>query len=139
MSYHTNLFTLQLLKDAPLEDLEPADASAEETDLDPGRWWICRICGRPIARSLDRISVGGRHAHVEANPEGVVFHIGCFSQAPGCLPAGQRHDYWSWFPGHRWQAALCAGCGEHLGWFFSGESDFVGLIFDRIALKEEDA
>jgi hypothetical protein len=39
----------------------------------------------------------------------------------------------SWFPGFVWEVALCAACKTHLGWAFHGESDFLGLVLDRLA------
>ena len=69
-----------------------------------------------------------------ANPYGVVFAIGCFSGAPGCAAVGAPSPDFSWFPGTRWQVAVCAACGLHLGWRYAGgpEGGFYGLILDRL-------
>ena len=66
------------------------------------------------------------------NPEGTVFVIGCFAQAPGCVAIGAPMLEWTWFPGCRWQVALCRACGEHLGWRYTGADTFHGLILERL-------
>ena len=38
----------------------------------------------------------------------------------------------TWFAGFRWQVALCDGCGGHVGWWYLGDSSFVGLIATRL-------
>ena len=68
------------------------------------------------------------------NPGGVEYVIAGFREAAGCAAEGERSDYWSWFAGFAWQAAVCRGCGAHLGWSFTGESDaFYGLILERLS------
>ncbi|WP_309894379.1 hypothetical protein [Archangium sp.] len=47
-------------------------------------------------------------------------------------PASPPSAEASWFPGFVWEIALCAACGTHLGWCFHGESDFLGLVLDRL-------
>jgi len=59
---------------------------------------------------------------------GIKFNFGCFQKAPGCSALGIATDEYTWFSGYKWQLAVCAGCGEHLGWLFRGESGFYGLI-----------
>jgi hypothetical protein len=85
------------------------------------------------------IAVSGSHEHVFRNPEGLSFRIGCFASAAGCVAVGPRSSYWTWFPGHSWQVALCAGCRTQLGWRFSGERPFHGLILDRLVELVADA
>ena len=38
----------------------------------------------------------------------------------------------TWFAGHEWSFCQCDRCGQHLGWFYSGQHEFAGLIKDRI-------
>jgi hypothetical protein len=38
----------------------------------------------------------------------------------------------TWFPGHAWSYCVCNNCGQHLGWYYDGQSVFVGLIKGRI-------
>ena len=78
--------------------------------------------------------VQGSHEHRFMNPAGLVFHFGCFAEAIGCLIVGPDSLEYAWFPGFAWRYALCASCGEHLGWQFrNGETDrFFGLILNRL-------
>lgn len=98
-----------------------------------GRALLCRACGLPITRASVAIPKNGAHEHTFFNPAGIVFLLGCFARAPGCLVHGPPSTEFSWFTGHCWQFATCAGCLGHLGWFFSGAEDsFFGLILDRL-------
>ncbi|MEJ5358272.1 MAG: cereblon family protein [Desulfobacterales bacterium] len=107
---------------------DPARLALEEP------WIRCRACGAGIARPVDRIAVGGRHRHRFANPYGIVFEIGCFAAADGCVPVGTPTEEFTWFSGHRWQVALCAACRTHLGWRFApaAGNGFFGLILERL-------
>jgi hypothetical protein len=98
---------------------------------------VCARCGAQLTDASQRIAVLGQHQHTFFNPAGVVFHIACFASVPGCRGLGPFSDQFTWFPGHRWQIALCAGCGEHLGWHFEGGATFTSLIEARI--READA
>jgi hypothetical protein len=119
-----------------LPEREAGDASEEA--VDEGRILVCRECRLGIASTADRIAVGGRHRHVFFNPAGLVFELGLFSSAPGCVPVGPLVGEFSWFPGHAWRICLCARCAAHLGWLYlSGASTgfptgFHGLILDRL-------
>jgi hypothetical protein len=95
----------------------------------------CAQCLWPVTFPRDRRSVGGAHRHVFANPHGLVFEIGCFARAPGCVPVGPDTPDFSWFPGTTWQVASCARCGLHLGWRYEGHPEldrFHGLILPRL-------
>jgi len=103
-----------------------------------GRKLVCAACGYPITSEADRIEIVGSHRHTFANPHGFVYHIGCFSQASGCLSIGAPSMEFAWFAGHSWQVAICGRCGVHLGWAFRSEHrSFHGLIVDKLA--EDDA
>jgi hypothetical protein len=68
------------------------------------------------------------------NPSGHEFTIACYARADGSGSFGERETFWSWFPGHAWQIAVCGACGTHVGWRFFGETNaFVGLVVDAIA------
>lgn len=99
---------------------------------DPEAPLCCARCGHPVTRERHRIPVSGRHTHTRVNPSGFVFHFGCFAQAEGCVLEGPPIAEETWFPGFRWQIALCASCRVHLGWAFRGEGDFFGLLLDRL-------
>ncbi len=108
------------------------DADVEE-DESPERSIRCRACGSEVTASRYSTERAGGHRHAFFNPHGLLFEIGLFSQAPGCLVAGRPTDEFTWFPGYLWRHALCAGCGAHLGWRFdSGDDGFFGLVLNRL-------
>ncbi len=115
-----------------LPEAGPGPGAAQRPAEEP--WIRCRACGAGIARPADRIALGGRHRHRFANPYGIVFEIGCFGAADGCLAVGNPTEEFTWFSGYAWQVALCAACRTHLGWRFSatGGSRFFGLIVERL-------
>lgn len=80
-----------------------------------------------------RQEIDGAHQHTFFNPAGIVFEIGCFTQANGCMAAGPPSTEFSWFKGFAWRYVLCSGCFTHLGWLFeSSQSSFHGLILKRL-------
>ena len=99
---------------------------------------VCRRCGHEITAQNERVIRDGAHAHTFANPEGIVFDIGCFREAWGCGVVGPSSSEFTWFPGTEWQIAVCTHCLAHLGWRFlsADSSDFHGLILDRLASKD---
>jgi hypothetical protein len=102
----------------------------EETDRD---FIYCGTCSNVLARSSDRIDIGGSHDHHFSNPFGIRFHVGCFAQALGCTISSDPVAADTWFAGYQWQIASCADCRAHLGWYFDrAEEYFYGLILDRI-------
>ncbi len=114
----------------PVKQSEHEPASIEELE----HWLVCIHCGGGITRPSSRISVDGGHRHTFANPHGIVFEIGCFAEAEGCLAIGEATDDFSWFRGYKWRIAICSRCSVHLGWRFesSGGDTFHGLILDRL-------
>ena len=93
----------------------------------------CAVCLAPVTTASARFLVDGRHVHVCCNPAGLVFEIGCFSSAIGCVVTGAPSREFTWFTGYSWQVALCRCCGQHLGWRFASEAGgFWGLIMDRL-------
>lgn len=117
-------------------DRRPEEVAA---DVPPRRRLLCAQCRTPVTDANARVHRLGRHEHVFANPDGVVFRIGCFADAPGCRMVGAATGRWTWFPGFRWQVALCAACGAHLGWRYSGPGAerFYGLILARLVERSE--
>ncbi len=70
----------------------------------------------------------------DAATSGIVFHIGCFGDAPGCRTTGVPTSEFTWFGGFAWSLALCGNCNAHLGWRYQGaQVSFFGLILDRLA------
>ena len=77
----------------------------------------CRACGYGITDISNRIRVNGAYAHTFANPHGIVFEIGCFSQADGCIHPGNVN---------------------HLGWQYASAegATFFGLILDHLLFPD---
>ena len=99
---------------------------------------LCRACGFAVTGGRHRMAMQGHHEHRFMNPAGFLYHIGCFSEAVGCVIVGPPSHEYPWFPGFVWRFALCGGCRTHLGWHFRSEdgAGFFGLILDR--LREGD-
>ena len=94
---------------------------------------FCAACRHPITHQDERIEVNGAHQHRCTNPGGYTFEIGCFHEAGGCISAGAATEAHTWFKGYGWRIALCASCGQHLGWRFQAPADhFHGLILGRL-------
>jgi hypothetical protein len=96
---------------------------------------LCRQCYSVITNVAEQIERQGGHEHHFANPDGIVFHIGCFRNACGCGSIGTATEEWSWFQGYAWKVALCRQCLTHIGWMYlsttSAES-FYGLILGQL-------
>jgi len=108
----------------------------DKIEKDP--YIFCRDCGFLITSEDAVISIAGNHRHTFKNPAGIVFEIGCFSSAPGCINMGEPTLEFTWFPGYRWTYSVCGKCLSHLGWFFqSGDSQFYGLILNRLSKNRE--
>jgi hypothetical protein len=129
---------LVLLRDssegsAPAPRTRPAPEAKRARTLRPEPALLCAACGHAITSERERIAVKGRHDHHCVNPAGLIFHIGCFRDARGCRVRGAATTEFTWFPGFAWRYAVCAACGEHLGWRFDAEADgFFGLVLDRL-------
>jgi len=119
-----------------LFDRLPGDELCRSLDrlqrLPGGKRLLCRRCSNPITSIASQIPVSGSHQHQFTNPAGQAFQIGCFAKAPGCVLEGRAWSEHSWFPGYRWTVALCARCGNHLGWRFQADDRFFGLILDQL-------
>lgn len=96
---------------------------------------LCRQCRHTITFPAEETAVNNAHLHTFANPEGIVFEIGCFRNAPGCSYVGPASTEFTWFAGYSWRIAICANCLIHLGWkFLASEGHFFhGLITDRLS------
>lgn len=94
--------------------------------------WLCALCHHRLANDRDRLQFGSQSEFAFTNPAGVPFLIITFSEASGCRDEGDPTLDDTWFPGHAWSYCVCGECGQHLGWFYSGSSNFVGLIQRRI-------
>lgn len=133
MSTALTLFKLHEEKD--IEALLPEQKQADtETDK---RRLLCAACAHPVTDPGHRIARNGAHQHEFTNPHGVVYRIGCFDAAPGCIQVGPASNQWTWFPGFAWRIALCGQCQNHLGWEYRSTGEgFFGLILDRLTLAQ---
>ncbi|MDH5559996.1 MAG: cereblon family protein [Deltaproteobacteria bacterium] len=112
--------------------LEPV--TREQTEERTEKYLLCIYCSHKITAEQFKTEIQGGFQHTFLNPSGIVFEIGCFLEAEGCLELGDRNYDWSWFQGFSWQTALCAQCHNHLGWYFCSHENktFFGLILDRL-------
>ena len=123
-------WAFELLEEGELHQLlEDEEALAREMPQ-----LHCAACGHPITTRQETISINGSHEHTFTNPHGLVFRIGCFGAAPGCLGIGDATEAWTWFSGYKWRIAVCRQCRNHLGWAYRSEAadSFFGLILDRL-------
>jgi hypothetical protein len=104
----------------------------DAADDEQHRALLCSSCQAPITTPKERHQKQNKHLHTFFNPAGIVYEIGCFRKAPGCLAYGRPSSEFSWFSGYCWQIAYCRRCGQHLGWKFSGEDEFFGLIVKKL-------
>lgn len=114
--------------------LEPKQDESEKRDLSEEKNILCGLCGHAITSVPEIIDINHSHKHTFANPHGIVFEIGCFRSAGGCIQIGPESADWSWFTGFTWRIAICTKCRTHLGWHFTSSEgkDFFGLILDRL-------
>ncbi len=116
-----------------IEIIESAAQSQGHTSFgDAEGDWLCAFCFNAVANEKDRFSYNGRDEFAFTNPDGMHFDIITFSKAPGCREAGDSTLDHTWFAGHAWSFCLCGGCGQHLGWYYTGQHEFVGLITTRL-------
>jgi hypothetical protein len=117
-----------------LTEDEPHEKFSEDD-----RFICCAQCLQPITRVADKITMQGMHHHTFANPQGIVFEIGCFREAMGCRNTGFPTTEFTWFPGYAWRIAVCKKCMLHLGWMYAatGKESFFGLIVNRLLYPDK--
>jgi len=104
------------------------DTMSEEDEI-----ITCVFCNNHITDPSKQIIINNSFHHVFANPHGLIFEIGCFSDAKGCVPGSIASTEFSWFFRFSWKIGVCNQCSSHLGWIFSSESDrFYGLILEKL-------
>jgi len=101
----------------------------ETTDAQSEKSVRCKNCGNDITKPALAIEP---HEHTFRNPAGYSFHVLCYSDAPGAANVGSPTTTDSWFKDHAWTFAICNQCNAHLGWWYRGASEFVGLIATRL-------
>lgn len=118
-------------KEKPSDDI--VIKSEKKFGIVEGQAILCIYCGNIVTWPEQIITVNDQHRHTFINPEGLVFQIGCFSHADGCLIDEQSTLDNTWFTGFTWSVSICSNCTAHLGWFYEkDERHFFGLILDRI-------
>ena len=111
------------------EGVSETNPSAGDTEND----WLCAWCHNRVASEKDRFPYNGKDEFTFSNPEGIRFAIITFARTLGCRNTGTPALEHTWFPGYAWSYCLCDQCGQHLGWYYSGKTEFAGLIIARIA------
>jgi hypothetical protein len=112
---------------------EPEPQSRTRTSTgDTKNDWLCSWCLTRVASERDRFSYDGKDEFTFTNPERIRFDIITFSQTLGCREVGVPTLEHTWFHAHAWTYCQCGSCGMHLGWFYAGQNNFVGLIKGRI-------
>ncbi len=111
-----------------------SESNQEEMDTRKEEIIRCKVCGHKITTYREKVNVNGSHHHTFANPNGIIFDIGCYKTASGCLNTGPFTNEFSWFTGYQWRISICASCTTHLGWLFlsANNNSFYGLILDRL-------
>ena len=104
-----------------------------------GEHLVCVNCLHRITKNESRISMNGGNEHIFTNPLGETFRLGCFRDAPGCRVFGEPTTEHTWFPGYAWAVAVCGGCGEHLGWQYTGADRFYGLIVKKLVTRQSNS
>jgi hypothetical protein len=124
----------QVVSEKELIDLQKRAEKELSEEEKPERVILCRNCRHQITSHKDIIDVNGHHRHVFNNPEGILFEIGCFSAADGCINHGTPTLEFTWFPGFSWRFSVCANCMMHLGWQYQlkCKEKFWGLILTHL-------
>jgi len=94
--------------------------------------WLCAWCHHRVASEKDRFTHSGQDQFTFRNPDGIRFEIITFSRTLGCKESGMPTLEHTWFPGYAWSYCQCDDCGQHLGWYYTGKTEFAGLIIARI-------
>jgi hypothetical protein len=102
------------------------------THGEAGGDWLCAWCLNRVASEKDRFCCGGQSEFAFKNPQGILFQIITFTETRGCRETGAPTLEHTWFAGHAWSFCVCDRCGVHLGWFYTGPTEFAGLIRDRL-------
>lgn len=141
MNKHLTLFTTSPPFSLTWEDgAHPATKTVlGNPSLTQGDRFVCAQCGADVTRSSLRIAVDGSHRHTVPSSYGIEQEIGCFSLAPGCRVLGEFALDFSKPSTSQWRMALCATCGNHIGWHYqTGDGlGFYGLILDHLAVAPE--
>lgn len=128
-----SIWAYQKFNDKQIEEVIIKTRQRIRNGDDEKRFIICKNCKNAITSFKNVIEINGSHQHTFKNPRGIVYQIGCFISARGCIDVGNPTAEFTWFPGFSWCYAICSRCLIHLGWNYqsTGES-FYGLILDNL-------
>jgi len=93
---------------------------------------LCKKCLNTITSAHEKISINSEHEHTFKNPSGIIYRIVLYKNCPGCKLFGDFTGENTWFIGFDWNFAICNKCQNHLGWNYSGETTFYGLILANL-------
>ena len=134
-SYIHSPLSFKKLRDDKIEEFTKTiqDDAPYQEDKDE-RLILCKYCFNKITSLNAVIERNGKHQHTFYNPEGIIYQIGCFSSAAGCVVFGHSTSAFTWFPGFSWRYAACANCRVQLGWYYQSRSEgnFYGLILNKL-------
>ncbi len=116
----------------PVKQRQTQARTRRQEDFSGEQQLCCVICRHAITSSRDATVRQGNHFHDRTNPDGRRFLIACFQNAPGCFVSGNSTAIHSWFTGYHWSFAHCAGCSCQIGWHYSGEQPFFGLMVEQL-------
>ena len=126
-----HLLSLKPPKNKPSDEV--VIKSEKKFGIVEGQQILCENCGNIITGPEQIITVNDHHRHTFLNPEGLVFQVGCFSHADGCLIDDQPALENTWFTGFTWSISICSNCMVHIGWFYQkDDTHFFSLILDRL-------
>lgn len=127
---------LQFLRDEDSPKRTPRETPRDESvTTEDDRWLCCRRCASAIA-PVAAILPEGETPLVFANPQGLVFELILLRSASGLQLIGDATQEFTWFQGYAWRVALCAGCGNHLGWRFEAIQGSVPPVFFGLLRRE---
>lgn len=131
---------LRPIKEKPPDECQPNSFAEPDDELETEciEGIFCRQCRHIITFPSEMRIVGGSHLHSFANPQGIVYEIGCYNNAVGCGYVGSPSKEFTWFSGYSWRIAVCNRCQIHLGWRFSNadKHSFHGLITGRLTVGQ---
>lgn len=128
-----DMYAESLFRDSDLQNEKIVEYIEDQQTSDKKPSQICcAACGHEITETINAIEVNQQHLYTFTNQAGLQYTIRCFSEAKGCTVLGIPTSEHTWFDAYKWQVICCQACQIHLGWLFSGEGNFYGLIKDRL-------
>ena len=124
--------TILLFDSRTLGDIDNELSVDSKLEKSSSRQLCCAVCRFPITHYTQATKIEQKHIHLKRNPSGNLFRFGCYRNASGCGHFGEFTHEYTWFNGYKWCNALCLSCNTQLGWCFTGEQTFYGLIVEQL-------